>query len=225
MKLLIGVLACDDEIFTPLINNGIKTTWGCEKHDNVEIVYYYGKKGHTFQEDSNVYLDIEESRPNIGHKTLKFFEYILKNKRFDFLFRTNASSYVNIKNLQKYLGDKPFSGFYSGFIGRENGVDFASGSGYTITPDLVSLSVNRQEYFNHSMIDDVALSNQLRAFGHIPLAARRQNFFEPENVFNDIDKTQFHYRCRSVCNGDRDARSVELDTKIIQNIHKALQNG
>ena len=68
----------------------------------------------------------------IGAKTLAAFNVSLQKFEFDYIFRTNVSSYLNLGGLQRFVDDKPRNGFYAGVVGNHQGINFASGCGYFI---------------------------------------------------------------------------------------------
>src|SRR6188768_669577 len=109
MKVLILVLSTDSYY---QLTNCQKATWGSKKVENVRVAYYYGRpvKNNTTED---YYFDIREDHDTIGIKTLKAFEYFLKED-FDYLFRINSSSYVDQEKVLKWLEDKPKAEFYAG---------------------------------------------------------------------------------------------------------------
>ena len=49
-------------------------------------------------------------------KTLKGFNYCLANEEFDYILRTNLSSFFNLKKLLDYINICPSTNFYGGSI-------------------------------------------------------------------------------------------------------------
>ena len=156
MKILISVLSYEKGHWADL-ENAIRSTWGLNVNDGIEIIYYYGDSNKTFMESDKLYTDTEEGVLNVGYKTIKMFNYCYNNFSFDYIFRTNSSSYVNTKELLNFIKNKPLENFYSGIIGSHRGVNFASGSGYFISRDLVQAVISSQKEWDHSFIDDVSL--------------------------------------------------------------------
>jgi hypothetical protein len=147
----------------------------------------------------------------------------LKNIEFDYIFRTNSSSYIDKKLLYNYLIDKPKTNFYSGVIGDLNGNKFASGSGYVLSKDLVEVVLDNLDLWNHDYIDDVALGILLNKIGHRPVEAPRfdidiHNFFH--NIFNKVPLNFYHYRLKSK-NRNFDISQMK---KIYKNKNKFINN-
>lgn len=132
----------------------IKETWGKTENENVKIWYVWGA-GYPGEDYNDLKVDIQENFGALLIKTLAFFEFI-KDQPFDYIFRTNAGSYVDTKQIVKHLEDKPRERFYSGVPGNVAGIRFASGSGFFLSRDLVMLSINEKDSFGADHIDDVS---------------------------------------------------------------------
>ena len=116
-KILISVLSLEKEPFISL-EKSIRETWGSTKPEGIDIIYYYGNSKEDKLIGDKLYLNAPEGLINVGHKTLKMYEYIYNNFDFDYVYRTNSSSYIDIKKLQSFIADKPTEKFYSGVIGK-----------------------------------------------------------------------------------------------------------
>ena len=212
MKILISVLSLNKEPYVGL-EKTIRETWGAEQHKDVEVIYYYGDYNETNMEGDRLFLDSPEGLMNVGHKTLKMYEYVLGNYDFDYIYRTNSSSYINIPSLKKYLEDKNTSNFYNGIIGNFYGINFASGSGYCLSRDLVEYVINHKNEWDHTLIDDVSLGKLLTSKGISITPAKR---FDVTNTLH-INLNHYHYRVKNNNN-----RSVDIDR--MNKIHKLLGN-
>lgn len=164
-KIVILVLSSDIEPYLTLTNT-IKNTWGDNKNEDIKIIYYYHKNDiecdYFDDKTSSLYIKGDETLSNIGYKTIKCFDYVIKNYIFDFIFRTNSSSYVNINELLKFVNDKPRENYCSAPIGIYNNIRFPSGCGYLLSCDIVNKIVKNSLLWNHYLIDDVALGCLLR---------------------------------------------------------------
>jgi hypothetical protein len=72
-------------------------------------------------------------KPGIYYKTLAAMSHSLLEP-FDYLLRTNLTSYINFRKLNEFLEDKPKE-FFSAGTYFEGG--FLSGSGYILSRDLI----------------------------------------------------------------------------------------
>lgn len=222
MKIVILVLSKDDEIYSKL-EDCIRKTWA--SNSDIKIFYYYGGSSFFRVIDDRIYTIHKESLYNIGYKTIDSLEYLYNNVDFDYIFRTNSSSYINIKNLIDFLIDKPINSFYSARVNTElnTGIKFGSGSGYFISKDIVKFIIENKEKWNHNLIDDVSLGDLLLNNGFKLTPSNRldiDNIIDNKLYYGDnlVDESKlnqnFHFRCKS-----KDS-SREMDIRIMSYIHK-----
>ena len=98
-NIIILVLSHYKEPFV-MLENCIRQTWAKHDFNNVKVFFYHGGNEETIKDDK-ILINYPEGFQNIGYKTIRSFEILLKNNEFDYIFRTNSSSYVNIDNLVK----------------------------------------------------------------------------------------------------------------------------
>ena len=158
MKVLISVLTMDEEPYISL-ENKIRETWLLDaKAENIDVIFYFGNVTDNPKEN-RLFLPINESWGTINKKTFLMFEHIKKNFEFDFLIRTNSSSYIDIKNLLNFLKDKPTNNYYSGKLGnRHNQYQFGAGSCYILSRDLLDYIVDNENLWDFHLPDDVAVA-------------------------------------------------------------------
>lgn len=212
-KILILILSCKHPVYMFLSEEGIEKTWNSISVDNINTYYYYGGHDNSYHDQKNIYLKSADGYNSITKKTIEAFAYSIKNFQFDYIFRTNSSSYIDKNKLNFWLKDKPKKNFYSGVIGNNSGVAFASGCGYTISKDLVEKIVQNQDKVNTRLIDDVAVSHFLNT--EITRAPRKDTMCNTSMNY-ETDK-HFHWRCK--CPQDR-----RIDVQHMHNIHKELFN-
>lgn len=168
---------------------------------------------------NQISLNLTESYSLIGLKTINTFKTVLKLMDFDYVYRTNISSYVDLALLSEYvenLDDEELN-FYGGVVGEHRGIRFASGSGYLIGWNTLKKAVESSNLWDHSLIDDVALSKLLyQKHGIIPSQISRRDFksvAEVEQAAFSAD-ANFHYRCK--------ARKYKTTVGIMHAIGKKL---
>jgi len=222
MKVLILVVSADFPPFDEL-TKAIKETWASSELPDVQIYFYYGKNGRNGKKNTrqDIYFNIKEGYYSLGYKTLKMFRYI-KNLNYDYIFRTNSSSYINQSQLLEFLLDKPRAKFYCGIIPFLS-PKFASGCGYFLSRDLVNLVLKNKRLWNHKLLDDVALG-ELLSLLDIPIdnRAKRVDMFGDDGKMLDIENINvnehYHFRCKYpqekpfVTNNDRsnDINAIKL---------------
>lgn len=209
MKILILTLSVfDGGTYTNFFQTQ-NQTWNSVEVEGVQTFFYVGNSSGNTIEDNVIKTDVIENLYACGEKTLKAFE-LIKDYDYDYIFRTNSSSYVDKKLLKQYLEDKPRDMYYSGLIGNYNGLQFASGSGFSISKNVVDLILQNKSMWNHSLIDDVALANLLKMFGVKPTHSPR---FDVTLIDKYTPLDFFHYRFKSP-NRDLDLEKMRILHKM-----------
>ncbi len=194
MKVLVLVLAARTWPY-PILIRTMEHTWASLEVDGISTLFYYG--GDRLERHGRrLYLPLTDALP-AGRKTIACFEYVLANHDFDLVFRTNASSYVDLPNLRAFADERARDErFYCGHRGMYGDLPFASGSGYFLSKDLVRLCVERQEELDQSLPDDIALAALLREAGVEPVDAPRVGYTSARRV-DEVDTSQFLFRCKT----------------------------
>jgi hypothetical protein len=209
MNILILVLSVDDQNFYTNLYKKQKDTWDSEIVDGVKTMYYFGNAEDNFINKENIYINTKEELMLCGYKTLKAFE-LIKNLEFDYIFRTNSSSYIDKKLLLEFIKDKPKENFYSGVVGDYHGLPFASGSGYFLSKDLLNYILENKNQWNHQVIDDVSVGIMMLQKNIKIFPGKRFDLTDEfyENLFN-IDPYYYHYRCKMQSNRLIDIENME----------------
>jgi hypothetical protein len=224
MKIITLVLSAETDKYSRL-EDGIRKTWLKRASGLFEVYFYYGGYDRFSVEGDRILCDSPEGLYNIGYKTLSAYRYLLENKEFDFIFRTNSSSFIRPDKLVEFLNTKPKSKLYCGRVNvqSETGIVFASGSGYFMSRDIVKSIVENEDKWNHELIDDVALGVLLKNIGVNPSQSIRFdiNRIEGNRLFigdREVDRLQFgdhfHFRCKT---SDRDRND---DVRIMQELNR-----
>lgn len=192
-----------------------KETWDSVFVENVKTIFYYANPeiSSPVLHGTNLSINIEE---NILNNTIKFkksLQYVI-NMDWDFIFRTNASSYIDKRRLLNYCQTLPIKGCYCGIDGGR----FASGSGCFISRDLVeclinNISDNIQHIYEDAFTGDVI--ERFCGYGVRGGATRIEyNHSEKKKGLEKILFTEvfpYHYRCKSL-DGDRKKDLEAMDT-------------
>jgi hypothetical protein len=199
----------------PMLIRAAEATWASVAVPDVEVIFYFGNGGPR-ESRGHLTLPVPDDFAHIGEKTIVCFEYLLENREFDLVFRTNCSSYVDLANLRSYAAEHARAqGFYAGTSSTHDGVAFASGSGYFLSRDLVELVVHERDSWNHELLDDVALGLLLSNAGQFPVQAPRIDYATPRDVA-EVDVSQFHFRCKT------SSRARLDDVEIMLRLHRAF---
>lgn len=111
---------------------------------------------------------VPETYLNTNAKNIAGLTHLLATEEFDYVFRTNTSSYVNLSMLEEYVQSLPLEGFYGGYLGERDGVTFASGTCTLMSRDVAQQAVNDPAW-EYGIIDDVAMGQSMARAG---IAAR-----------------------------------------------------
>jgi hypothetical protein len=102
----------------------------------------------------------EEYIPGILIKTLKAMEYVYNTFDFDYLIRTNISTFWNFK-LYKNKFSTPKNNLIEAIIGLIGSLPFPSGYGMVISKDVIFKMITLQDEFDYSLNDDVSMGKFL----------------------------------------------------------------
>ncbi len=222
-KILILVL-CSRNYLSHISSKAQKQVW-TKASEEFDIIHYVGSSDTSvrelnyIKENSNEYLTIEtgDEYSNIARKTLLAFEQVVLNYDFDYIFRTNTSSYINFNNLKGFISNNFEKLDYCGVTSIvEEGDKIASGSGFFLSRENVNLLVENKEEFDYTLPDDVAIARLLKKLGKTPKNSKRKDLKsvpKPSEVFNSLS---FHYRCRL----DPQYHRI-LEPLLMKYIHKA----
>lgn len=210
MKFLVLVICATNSDTYRDLEETIKNTWGKLEDERWEVFYLHAdaKIENPYLDGNNFYSKSHEKLNAIGRKMIQSFDFFYQNYEFDYIFRTNLSSYVDLPKLAEVLEQNKFD--YDGVIGKHSGIQFASGAGYVISREMVNFVINHKDKWNHSLIDDLALGklmNDNKVFP--PGILTRQTV---AHVNENIDVNQYHYRCKQ--------KNRLEDISIMNRIHK-----
>ena len=146
MRILVLVLSCAREPWRTIELAGQRATWAGADIPAVPVRYYYGlHRGPVFW----------------GSRILK---YLLANDSFDYLLRTNTTSYVERDRLRSSVSGLPRSGFYGGIVEEMDGVPYVSGTGILLSRDAAKTAAT-DPLWEFDLVDDVALGRSMRRAG------------------------------------------------------------
>ena len=203
MNIIILIIANDDnesyiemqQIWRKYMNNhsNIKSYFIKNKIDiNEDIIVN--------QEENTIYVKNNENLiPGILQKTIKSFEYCLQNFEFDYIYRTNLSSFIDLNKAYHFLENNKFDyggcGIYKCIM---NHTLFASGCGFIISKNCTQELINNKNLINYKIIDDVAIGEVLiYKLNYNPRNIIK--YYYMDALYNDnscIDKNIFHFRCK-----------------------------
>lgn len=174
-RVLILVLSTDKDFYGRLAETS-RETWDAADIEGVETIFYFAANPDKEGDYKTLYTASPDGFFDMGRKTLCAFEYALANREWDYLFRANASLYVNKPGLLRYVQNQPETGLALGVVadcGQFEGerYSFLWGPSYLLSRDVVEKVVANQDKWDHRLMDDNAISRLLTQL-QIPLDNR-----------------------------------------------------
>ena len=159
-------------------------TWANQVHEN--IFWLRGSDSSSFKlVGRELFVPCKEEYENILKKTLLGISWSIQHLEFDFVLRTNVSTYVDKRRLNKFIKDKEMtSNSVAGYpeylkkrenIGVEEKETFLSGSGILIARNIALEMTKSEDLFSDPSPDDVAISRFFRKIGIEPVYLPRSN--------------------------------------------------
>lgn len=202
-KVLILVL-CSRNYLSYISSNKQKKIWQ-KNFENIQIHHFVGKEYQSEREvdyisqNQNKYLEIEtnDNYDNIAKKTLLAFDKISTNYEFDYVFRTNTSSFIDLRKFKNFILNNTDSLDYAGSVLKvKEGDLIASGAGFFLSRKNIQTILDNREYFDVSLPDDVAIARLLKTFNINPTNIIRKDVKSIPNPREVLNSKHFHYRCR-----------------------------
>ena len=168
-------------------------------------------------EDDIIYIKGVESYEKIFYKTqeaLKLFDL----KTYDYIFRTNLSSFIVFSKYKQWLKTLSKENVYNGSICWYTRYIYASGCGFTITPDVAQMIIDYDEESQLSkFIDDVTIG-KICMMNNVKITSAPLNCIFP-NTFqyetNQFDEYECAFHFRTKMGGDR-KEDVKLFKELLE---------
>ena len=154
-KVLIIMLA--HNAYNHLVDS-VKQTWCKNLPENYKLILNYGNgnKNYTYQIEDRVYSPFQENQSNIISKTFDIFNFV-KDWNFDYILRCCCGTYINLNILNQIIEILPSSNCYWGLPLKYEDVNYATGSCYLISKDLIPVILKNKNICK-TIIDDVNAS-------------------------------------------------------------------
>jgi hypothetical protein len=219
VKLIILILANDSETYLEC-----QKLWKFYMNSHPNVKSYFIKYNPDLIEDiklenDNLFIKGHESLiPGCLDKTIKSIEFCLKNLEFDFIFRTNMSSVVDLNKLTNLLEN--YNNQISGVIGLHRNIKFASGAGMLICKKFCNYLILNKQSLNYNIIDDLSIGIFCENHNVQICPLTRFETYNYENnlvvISKELIKDYYHFRCKSRINNNN---TLLLMNKIIDLIY------
>lgn len=215
MRVLVLILASDTE---PVYFE-FQRIWRQYMKSTPNIDCYFYKANPTLDteyklEGDTLWIRMEESLDSVYEKTLKAFDYFAnRSEKYDFLFRPNLSSFVVFDKYIQHCHTLPRERCVSAFIGVEGADIFPSGSGFTMSWDIVLELIRDRPVLQCQ--DDVTIGKWLHEKGIPIYPASRCDYTNNAGTPMFRGPNPFHYRVK---NADR-RLDVRIHTKLLRQFY------
>lgn len=206
MKIIILIIASNGEYYDKMINIWEKYM---NRHNNIQSFFIMNKEDiieDIILKDNIIYVKSNENLiPGILIKTIKSINFCIDNFDFDFIYRTNLSSFIILDKLYEFVKNNSIN--YGGVIGViDNFINFASGSGFLISKETCKYLIENENFLLYNLIDDVAIGQLLTKKYKITPIIRIDNVPHQVNLDYDYLKNNpcFHFRCKNWYNNHDD---------------------
>ncbi len=193
LRICFLILASDDPI-NEIDREAQSKTWCRDLPSNVDVLWVRGHTGSDYLLEGNIlYVPCQEGYSRILEKTVLASTWAYNNLMFDFLIRTNVSTYFNLTKLEKDLEKKAKKmRFFGGFPdytkhGNHKQKDselFICGTGLYFSRDVLNLLTQLDCVEYAGIPDDVAISRFLFRGGIEPVGFSRCNLHSTHIYFN-----------------------------------------
>jgi hypothetical protein len=215
VKLLVLIIASDDL----KVYQDLQELWKLQMKERPcdYLDWYFIKCDPNLSEcvqvkDNTFFVKSEEDLCyGITYKTIKALEYFL-GSNYDYVLRTNLSSFYRFDKLYNILVNAPRSNYYAGI----HGGNFVSGCGFVMSKDIVSSIVENQDKIWDPVIkhDDVCFG--IYIFSRFPSSyhhiARYDILDQPEDF--TVPLNYIHFRIKYEY--DREIKDVNARKKLLQ---------
>jgi hypothetical protein len=231
MSKLLVMIMCGDDSPTNNKYNKIEecifNTWFRQKNDLVKIIIYkYENVTEIIFDEEKRILKIPYGKSLLGtglDKTIRAFEWVGKNIKFDFLIRCNAGAFIDIDEALRFIQSKKSKNLYCGQkVNRFNNSDsivtrmniqYVQGSCILFSQDVIQIFNRNDNFLDYC--EDVSIGLYLMSKGiTIDESSHRINICDGQISFvkNSADSEQveyyYHFRLRS-SNRELDIKSME----------------
>jgi hypothetical protein len=233
LKVLVLIIASDDK---PIYRE-LQKIWKSYMHLDPEHVEAYFIKGnpnleglYEIEGDTLWSRTIECICPGILYKTgLSLGCFAPRLSEFDYVLRTNLSSFYVLPQLIKFLKTLPRRGCYCGALGESYGMTFASGAGFILSMDLVKLVIeNQNELFEIPIFyDDLAFGIFFDRYKINPINAPRANFEslkEWQDQKDQISEEHFHIRVKCGDSYHRVQEDLPIHRELLKKYYQIVMD-
>ena len=219
------------------------------RNKDIKCFFIYGNDAGIKADGNTIIAPCKETRaPGILNKTIHAFKHVTKKYEYDYIFRTNLSSFVLLDRIGAYLDTLPDKNCYcSEFhypnpvsnrdvyptlkkLGLAEGFGWGNGAGIILSRDLVQNIINNEKKLHKRLIDDVSLGVYLHKLSNVEkIKQLRYKFvkYQPKKVVTEEQlskgirelKSSNHFHVRIKNPANRN-RDIEIQKRLFNIFYK-----
>jgi hypothetical protein len=167
-----------------LISNGnklVKHKYREDLHTNNLKRSNFSSSELIFEKSDELIFDASLGWESILSNLIAGIDWALDcSQNFDFIIRTNVSSYWDLNSTIRLIEKLPMDGVYAGHVVKALDCEFVAGDGIILSRDVASSIAKNAQMLDASVIDDVAIGRLAQVilipFTHIPRRWVRTRF-------------------------------------------------
>lgn len=175
-----------------------KSTWMKHAEKDVKVLTLSGSDEFNYIEN-HLNVVSGEDYSSISFKTLNGFQWISENIEFDYLYRTNTSSYIDIKKLQLFCRSNTSDYLYRGIkvsnYFKDQYISYVSGSDILLSRKAFNLLIENSENWEIDLVDDVSIGKILQK-SNVPIEESKSIIFDNSFFKKTSFEHEYHFRCR-----------------------------
>jgi len=169
-KILVGICSC---VKAKSRRQAVRETWAQQAPKDIQCSYFVGRSDAFEPEEQAVQLNVNDSYNYLPQKVMAFFEYALENLEFEWLFKCDEDTYLDLERLPELCE----SG--CDFIGNpwldERGAP-SGGAGYMLSRQLVERIVANKAAIPPIGAEDLLIGNLAKSLCCKSLSTPRLNY-------------------------------------------------
>jgi hypothetical protein len=190
--------------------------------DTIKVLFVYGSLHYPLEdfdaESDLVFPHITEGYPFTIGKTIEAFKVIQAKYSYDFLIRTNISTFWDFTNLHKHIDSLPTKNCYSGDgplgprsdggWGYSQTGFYLSGVDTIVTPEMIESITSNTSLVNYGIGEDAAMGMYFNGILKAPMLPNRICFFEDittkthdsvitDRITTSVSNLKDHYRVKN----------------------------
>lgn len=173
------------------------------------------KQGEVF----NLIVNFPATHLTLPNVLNAFFIYFLRNTDADYLYLSNTSSYINLKNLNLAVKNFPRNLIYGGTLKTFSNVKYFSGANRILSRDLIEFLVKNFRTWDYEFVEDVSVGKLISNLNFISVEIPSKQFTSEQQIFSESRLTLekvVHFRLKS---GPLKSRK---DAVLMNYLHKIL---